>query len=66
MYIRADNRKIEVKRNSQDINEFYGDNYILLDLYNLLCFLLGYYSDFFNRRSVKHKLFFMKLIGITN
>ncbi len=58
MYIRADNRKIEVKRNYQDINEFYGDNYILLDLYHLLCFLLGYYSSFFGRRSIKHKLFF--------
>ena len=58
MYIRADNRKIEVKRNYQDINEFYGNNYILLDLYYLLCFILGYYSSFFGRRSIKHKLFF--------
>jgi hypothetical protein len=58
IYIRADNRKIEVKRIYQDINEFYGDNYILLDLYNLLCFLLGYVSNFFGRRSIKHKLFF--------
>ena len=58
MYIRADNRKIEVKRIYQDINEFYGDNYIVLDLYHLICFLLGYVADFFGRRSIKHKLFF--------
>ena len=58
IYIRADNRKIEVKRNYLDINDFYGNNYILLDLYHLLCFLLGYYSSFFGRRSIKHKLFF--------
>ena len=58
MYIRADNRRIEVQRNYQDINEFYGDNYILFDLYNFILFLLGYYNDFFCRRSIKHKLFF--------
>ena len=58
MYIRADNRKIEVERSYQDINEFYGDNYILLDLYYFICFLLGFYTDFFARRSLKHKLFF--------
>ena len=58
MYVRADNRKIEVKRIYQDINEFYGDNYIILDLYHLINFLLGYVADFFGRRSIKHKLFF--------
>ena len=58
MYIRADNRRIEVVRYYQDINEFYGNNYILLDLYCFICFLLGFYTDFFARRSLKHKLFF--------
>lgn len=58
IYIRADNRRIEVERYYQDINEFYGDNYILLDLYYFICFLLGFYTDFFARRSLKHKLFF--------
>ena len=58
MYIRADNKKIEVKRNYQDISEFFGDNCILLDINNLICFLLGFYTNFFARRSIKHKLFF--------
>ena len=58
IYIREDNRKIEVKRIYQDINEFYGDNYILLDIYYLLCFFLGFYTDFFARTSIKHKLFY--------
>ena len=36
IYIRADNRKIEVKRNYQDIYVLYDDNYILLDIYHLI------------------------------
>ena len=58
LYIRADNRKIEVRRIYQDINEFYGDNYILLDSFYFICFILGYYTNYLDRRAIKHKLFF--------
>jgi hypothetical protein len=58
IYIREDNRKIEVKRNYQYINDLYDDNYVLLDIYHLLCFLLGFKSNFYDIRSIKHTLFF--------
>ena len=58
IYLRADNKKIEVKRHYQDIMEFYADNSILIDFFNFFCIIIGFLTDFLAKKSLAKKLFF--------
>ena len=57
IYLRADNKKIEIKRHYDNIMEFYGDNYIILDLFDFLCFLLGIITAYLDRITLQRKIF---------
>ena len=58
IYIRADNKKIEIKRHYEDIMEFYANNSILIDVFNFLCIILGFINEYTARKSLVNKLFF--------
>ena len=57
IYLRAANRKIEVKRHYQNIMEFYADNSIIKDLFDIFCFILGILTTYLDRYSLAKKLF---------
>ena len=58
IYIRADNKKIEIKRHYEDIMEFYANNSILIDVFNFLCIVLGFINEYRARKSLVNNLFF--------
>ena len=57
IYLRAANRKIEVKRHYQNIMEFYADNSIVKDLFEICCFVLGILTTYLDRYSLAKRLF---------
>ena len=58
IYIRADNKKIEIKRHYEDIMEFYANNSILIDVFNFICIILGFFNEISAKKSITKKLFF--------
>ena len=58
IYLRADNNKVEIKRHYQDFLEYYADKSMLIDLFNLLCIILGFYNSFMADISLRQKIFF--------
>ena len=60
MYIRADNNKIEIKRHYQDFLEFYADKSLLIDFFNFLCIIFGFYNGFMADKSLRQKIFFFE------
>ena len=61
IYIRADNRKIIIKRNYQDLMEFYADKSSLwLSLYWFLCFLFALYDRENASHSISKRLFYFE------
>ena len=57
IYLRAANKKIEVKRHYQNLMEFYADNSIVKDLFEICCFVLGILTTYLDRYSLAKKLF---------
>ena len=55
--IKADNKKIEIKRRYEDFMEFYANNSLLIDLINFCCILVGFYNEIFAKRALVDNLF---------
>ena len=65
IYIRADNRKIDIKRRYQDFMEFYADtSALLLSIFWILGVILAYYDRKVTNHSISKKLFYFE--GIKN
>ena len=59
LYIRVDNKKIEIKRKYQNLLEFYADNSsLLISLYVLINFIIRIYNAFKANLSISRRLFF--------
>ena len=59
LYIRVDNKKLEIKRKYQNLLEFYADNSaLLISLFNLINFLIRIYNNFKSNLSISRRLFF--------
>ena len=67
IYIRADNRKIEIKRRYQDFFEFYADNSgALLSLYWILGVIFAYYDRIITNHSISKRLFYFEGVKDNN
>ena len=63
IYIRADTKKIQIKRKYQNVMEFYADTSSLwLALFYLLTFVFNLYNNFFANHSIEKKLFLFKQV----
>ena len=61
MYIRVDNRKIEIKRRYQDLMEFYADfSSLLLSIFWILGKFFAYYDRVKANHSISKKLFYFE------
>ena len=61
IYIRADNRKIEIKRKYQDFMEFYADiSGLLLSIFWVLGVIFAYYDRIKANYSISKKLFYFE------
>ena len=60
IYLRADNKNIEIKRHYQDIMEFYADNSILLDLINFFCIIFSFINEYLSYNSIMNKIFYFE------
>lgn len=59
LYIRVDNKKLEIKRKYQNILEFYADNSVLLiSLFVFINFIIRIYNTFKSNLSISRRLFF--------
>ena len=65
MYIRVDNKKVEIKRRYQDFMEFYADtSALLLSIFWILGNIFAYYDRIYANHSISKKLFYFE--GIKN
>ena len=65
LYIRVDNKKVEIKRRYQDIMEFYADSSsLLLSIFWFLGFIMGLYDKLKANHSIGKRLFFFE--GVEN
>ena len=61
IYIRADNRKIDIKRRYQDFMEFYADNSgLLLSIFWILGVIFAYYDRVITNHSISKRLFYFE------
>ena len=61
MYIRADLKKVIIKRKYQKFMEFYADaSSLLIAIYELLTLIFNYINTFYGHHSVSKKIFFFK------
>ena len=61
IYIRADNKKIEIQRRYQDFMEFYADNSaLLLSFFWILGIIFAYYDRIKANHSISKKLFYFE------
>ena len=61
LYIRVDNKKVVIKRKYQDFMEFYADNSsLLISLFEILCYIFGFYDQLKANHSITNKLFFFE------
>jgi hypothetical protein len=59
LYIRVDNKKLEIKRKYQNLLEFYADNSsLLISLFVFINFLISIYNTFKSNLSISRRLFF--------
>ena len=59
LYIRVDNKKIEINRKYQNLLEFYADNSsLLLSIFAILNFLFSKYNTFKANESISKRLFY--------
>ena len=67
MFIRADNRKIVIKRRYQDFMEFYADtSALLLSIFWILGIIFAYYDRIKANHSISQKLFYFEGIKYNN
>ena len=61
MYIRVDNKRIEIKRRYQDLMEFYADtSSLLLSIFWILSKIFAYYDRIKANHSISKKLFYFE------
>ena len=61
LYIRADNKRMEIKRENQNVLDFYAENSAFWgSLFTLLNFFFTIYNNFHANRSMSRKLFFLE------
>ena len=61
IYIRADNRKIDIKRRYQDVMEFYADKSgLLLSIFWILGLIFAYYDRVITNHSISKRLFYFE------
>ena len=61
MYIRVDNKRIEIKRRYQDLMEFYADtSALLLSIFWILGIIFAYYDRIKANHSISKKLFYFE------
>ena len=61
IYIRADNRKIDIKRRYQDFFEFYADKSgLLLSIFWILGVIFAYYDRIITNHSISKRLFYFE------
>jgi len=59
LYIRVDNKKLEIKRKYQNLLEFYADNSsLLISIFTLFNFVISIYNTFKSNLSISRRLFF--------
>ena len=67
LYIRVDNKKIEIKRRYQDLMEFYADtSSLLLSIFWLLGILFANYDKIKANHSISKKLFYFEGVKYNN
>ena len=65
LFIRADNKKVEIKRRYQDLMEFYADtSALLLSIFWFLAKIFAYYDRIKANHSISKKLFYFE--GVIN
>ena len=65
IYIRADSKRIDIKRKYQNLMEFFADTFSFwLDIFFLLNFFFDFYNNFYAYHSFSKKLFYFK--GVEN
>ena len=61
LYIRADTKKIEIKRKYQKLMEFFADSSsLLMALYEVLIIIFTFINNFYAEHSITKKIFFFK------
>ena len=61
IYIRADNKKIEIKRRYQDFMEYYADSSsLLISIFWILAVIFAYYDKLKANHSISKKLFYFE------
>ena len=61
IFVRADTKKIEIKRKYQKVMEFFADSSsLLVALFDILCFIFDYINGFYAEHSLSKQLFFFK------
>ena len=61
IYIRADTKKIQIKRKYQNLLEFQADTSSLwIAIFYFLTFVFNLYNDFYSNHSIEKNLFFLK------
>ena len=64
IYIRADNRKIDIKRRYPDFMEFYADKSgLLLSIFWILGVIFAYYDRIITNHSISKRLFYFEGVG---
>ena len=65
VYLRADNKKTEIKRKYQKIAEFYADvSSFLLAIFNVLIIMFGFLNKFWGEQYLYNKLFFFQDLNL--
>jgi len=61
LFIRADNKRMEIKREYQNLLDFYAENTSFwFSIFGILNFIFTFYNDFHANRSMSRKLFFFE------
>jgi len=67
LYIRADTKKLNIKRKYQNLMECYADSSsLLMGVFKALCFIFAFINSFYANISISKSLFFFKEIQGTN
>ena len=67
VFIRADTKKLIIKRKYQNLMECYADlSSLLLGVFKVLCFIFGFINSFYANISISKTLFYFKEIEDTN
>jgi len=67
VFIRADTKKLIIKRRYQNLMECYADSSsLLMGIFKILCFIFGFINSFYANISISKTLFYFKEIEGTN